>query len=139
MTGELSPTELVLGLLDEVWNRGNLEAAHEYVSDRYTIHHDPGDPGEGDTLDLAQYQDRVRRAREAIPDQHFTVHEILGDAQKVIVTWFCDGRLETSAPNISASGRLTLSGATVYYVQNGRLTGHWQIWTQEPDRRDASS
>jgi hypothetical protein len=138
MSGERSSTELVLGLLDEVWNRGNLEAAHEYVSDRYTIHHDPGDPGEGTTLDVSQYQDRVRKSRETILDQHFTVHEILGDAGKAIVTWFCEGRLEAGAPNVSASSRLTLTGATVYYVQDGRLTGHWQVWAQEPDRDNAS-
>jgi hypothetical protein len=138
MTGGRSSTELVVGLLDEVWNRGNLDAAHEHVSDRYTIHHDPGDPAEGTTLDLAQYQDRVRRSRNAIRDQHFTVHEILGDRHKVIVTWFCDGTLATGARNVSASSRLMRSGATVYYIDNGKLSGHWQVWAQEPDRNDAS-
>ena len=52
-----------------------------------TIHHDPGDPWEGKTLDLAGFQDRVQQSRYAFPDQQFAVQGLFADGDTVVVTW----------------------------------------------------
>ncbi len=36
--------EILARFLKDVWTDGNIEAADQYVAERYTIHHDPGDP-----------------------------------------------------------------------------------------------
>ena len=34
-------------LLEQVWNKGNLDLVDELIAARYTIHHDPGVRGMG--------------------------------------------------------------------------------------------
>ena len=91
-------------------------------------HHDPGDPWNGKELDLAGYKERVRISRAPFPDQAFDVQDILADESKVMVTWLWAGTHKGDFPGFPATGsKITMSGATVYYIADGRLTGHWQI------------
>ena len=114
--------------LAEVWNAGNIEAAERFIAQKYTLHHDPGDPWNGKELDLAGYKERVRISRAPFPDQAFDVQDILADESKVMVTWLWAGTHIGDFPGFPATGsKITMSGATVYYIADGRLTGHWQI------------
>src|SRR3989304_7079116 len=63
--------EIVLKLIDEVWNKGNLNAVDELVSPQYTIKNDPGDALEFKTLDLSVFMQRVSYTRNAFPDLPF--------------------------------------------------------------------
>src|SRR5438034_8237606 len=62
--------------MEEVWNKGNLEAADKYIASPYVIHHDPGDQWEGQSLDLPTFKKRVLYSRQAFPDLHFAIQEI---------------------------------------------------------------
>ena len=95
----------------------------------YTIHHDPGDPWEGKTLDLPGFQDRVQQSRAAFPDQQFAVQGLFADGDTVVVTWLWHATHAGDLPGFPASGRtVRMSGATAYMFDNrDRLTGHWQI------------
>ena len=55
--------ERLVRFIDEVWSAGNVEAADAYLAPRYTLHHDPGDAWDGQTLDLDGYKERVRISR----------------------------------------------------------------------------
>lgn len=66
MTMETQNKELLTQFIDEVWNAGNAEAADRYIAPAYTIHHDPGDPWEKKTLDLARYKERARLSRSQL-------------------------------------------------------------------------
>ncbi|EBW2250074.1 hypothetical protein C9R18_25875, partial [Salmonella enterica subsp. enterica serovar Enteritidis] len=59
--------------LDRVWSSGDIDAIDEFLADRYTIRHDPGDPWNGQTLDIAGFKERVRLSRAPFPDQRFDV------------------------------------------------------------------
>ena len=119
---------LLTQFLAEVWNDGNIEAAGRYVAPKYKIHHDPGDPWDNQELDLAQYMDRVKVSRAPFPDQRFTVQEVLADSQKVLITWLWAATHQGDIPGFPAtSNPIKMSGATVYYFDAGRITGHWQI------------
>jgi steroid delta-isomerase-like uncharacterized protein len=128
MTTETDRKELLRRFIEEVWNEGNVEASDRYLAGRYTIHHDPGDPWHGKALDLAGYKARVRLSRAPCPDQRFDLRELFADGDAVVATWFWSG---THAGNLSGfppSGRvLRMSGATVYYFDGNRISGHWQI------------
>lgn len=114
--------------LREVWSEGNVEAAGKYVAPRYVIHHDPGDPWEGKTLDLGGYKQRVEVSRAPFPDQHFDVQELFADGGSVVVTWRWTATHKGDFPGFPASGkRIKMSGATVYYFDGSLITGHWQI------------
>jgi steroid delta-isomerase-like uncharacterized protein len=119
---------LVLQFLEEVWNRGDIEASRKYVGGRYTLHHDPGDPWDGKELDLTEFEERVRISRMPFPDQHFDVQDVLADNEKVMLTWNWRGTHLGDLPGFPPSGQqITMTGATVYYIDNQKITGHWQL------------
>lgn len=114
--------------LDEVWSSGDLAACDRYIAPRYTIFHDPGDPWEKREVDLAGYKERVALSRAPFPDQCFTVQEMIGEGEKVAVSWLWSATHQGDLPGFPASGkRITMSGITIYSFENGRLTGHWQL------------
>lgn len=122
------PKALLVTFLEDVWNKGDVAAAERYVAPRYKIHHDPGDPWDGQELDLAGYQERVRLSRAPFPDQRFEVVRMLAESGAVAVTWRWTGTHLGDLPGFPASKRvIRMSGATLYDVAGGFLTGHWQI------------
>ena len=118
----------VEGLLRDVWNHGDVEAASRYIAPIYTIHHDPGDPWRGQQLNVETYKERARILRAPFPDQHFDVHTLLAEGDTVIVTWLWSATHAGDLPGFPATGRrIHMSGATVYDFTAGRISGHWQI------------
>ncbi len=113
----------------EIWDEGNAEAADDYLAAAYTIHHDPGDPWEGRTLDRAGFKDRVRQSRAAFPDQRFDIQALIAEGGDVVMTWLWTGTHRGDLPGFPATGKpIRMSGATLYrFDDEDRLTGHWQI------------
>ncbi len=113
----------------EVWDEGDADAADAHVADAYVIRHDPGDPWDGMTLDLAGFKDRVRRSRAAFPDQRFDIQGLFADGDEVVMTWLWAATHGGDLPGFPATGKtVRMSGATVYsFDEEERLTGHWQI------------
>lgn len=119
---------LLRAFIEDVWNSGDAEAAARYVAPRYTIHHDPGDPWEGRELDLAGYQERVRSSRAPFPDQRFRIRDLFAEDDRVVMTWEWEATHQGDIPGFPATGNpIRMTGATVYYVEGDRFTGHWQI------------
>jgi steroid delta-isomerase-like uncharacterized protein len=120
--------DLLTRFLEDVWNVGDVDASKKYLAPKYTIHHDPGDPWDRQELDVAGYMERVRLSRAPFPDQRFTVQDVLADANRVVITWLWGATHKGDIPGFPATGNhITMSGATVYYFDNGLLSGHWQI------------
>ncbi len=113
----------------EVWSNGEAERCDTYLADTYTIHHDPGDPWDGQALDVEGFKTRVRLSRAPFPDQQFHVCEMIADENRVMVTWLWAATHTADHPSFPASGKpITMSGATVYYFDSAdKITGHWQI------------
>jgi len=119
-----SSAAVVIEYLDTVWNAGNVDAVAQYVSDEgYTIRRDPGDAWEGRTLTVSELAERVRSYLEQVPGI-FTVQEILDDGHKVMVTWLWSPTVDGDLRGDAAA-----AGATVYYLEGGKLCGHWQVTT----------
>ena len=120
---------LLEAFIQDVWNRGDVNAAERYLASRYTIRHDPGDPWEGRVLDLDGFKARVRLSRAPFPDQTFDIQQLGADGDAVIMTWLWSGSHLADIPGFPASGKLIrMSGATTYFFSpQRRLTGHWQV------------
>jgi len=120
--------EILAAFIQEVWNEGNLAAADKYIAGKYTIRHDPGDPWDKQELDLQGFKDRLRLSRAPFPDQRFEIQELFADGEAVVMTWFWTGTHLGDMPGFPATGiSIQMSGATVYYFEGERITGHWQI------------
>jgi steroid delta-isomerase-like uncharacterized protein len=123
-----SNTNTLAEFIEEVWNLGHAEAAARFIAPTYTIHHDPGDPWDQRELDPAAFIERVRLSRAPFPDQRFDVRDMVAEGEKVLITWLWSGTHEGDLPGFPATGRrVTMSGATAYYFERGRITGHWQV------------
>jgi predicted ester cyclase len=120
---------IVDNFLRTVWSNGDIERCDHFVAASYTIHHDPGDPWDGQSLDLAGFKNRVSISRSPFPDQQFHVLDILSDESKVMVMWLWAATHLGDLPNFPATGsKISMSGATVYYFDGAdRITGHWQV------------
>lgn len=128
MKSEGDTKALLAEFIEEVWNRGKAEVAGRYVAPRYTVHHDPGDPWEGRELDLAGFQERVRVSRAPFPDQRFRILDLVAEGNRVVMTWDWTATHQGDLPGFPATGHpVRTSGATVYFVDGGRFTGHWQV------------
>lgn len=120
--------ETVKKLLDEVWSKGDLEAVDHLISPQYKIQHDPGDQWEGKTLDIATYKERVKQSRAIFPDQKFYIDDILSEDNKVAISWHFTGTQKGNIPGLPTTNKkVTVSGITIYYFANGKITGHWQV------------
>jgi len=115
--------------MEEIWNNGNLDSADKYIQIPYVIHHDPGDPWEGQSLDLATFKKRVLQSRHIFPDLHFTVKEIVGEGDKVAISWQLEGTHKGDMAGLPppTGKKVKVSGLTIYYFSNGKITGHWQV------------
>lgn len=115
--------------IKDVWDHGDFNAAGRLLADRYTIHHDPGDPWEGRTLDLAGYIERVRLSRAPFPDQAFDIQHMCADGSAVMMTWLWRGTHLADLAGFPATRKqVRMSGATTYlFTSEDRLSGHWQI------------
>jgi steroid delta-isomerase-like uncharacterized protein len=119
---------LLAEFMEEVWNKGNMENLDKYISPPYVIHRDPGDPWEGQSLDLPTFKKRVLQSRHIFPDLHFAVQEIVGERDKVAISWYLEGTQKGDVPGLPASGkRVRVPGLTLYSFANGKITGHWQV------------
>ncbi|HMK43019.1 MAG TPA: ester cyclase [Dissulfurispiraceae bacterium] len=128
MTVGRNAKEVLAEFIREVWSEGNIEASDKYIAPKYKIFHDPGDPWEGQELDLAGYKERVRTLRAAFPDQLFDIQGLFADGDAVVLTWLWSATHRGDIPGFPATGKsITMSGATAYFFEGDRLAGHWQI------------
>lgn len=127
-----SPTDdrktLLREFFEEVWNAGNVAACDRFLAPTYVVHHDPGDPWHGKTLDLQGFKDRVSQSRAPFPDQRFEIRELVGKGDVIACSWLWNGTHLGQLAHFPPTGRLlTMSGITLYYFDATRITGHWQV------------
>jgi predicted ester cyclase len=129
MIGTDARKRRLAAFIHEVWDLGREDAVAAYLADAYTLHHDPGDPWEGRTLDLGGYCERLWISRAAFPDQAFDIQAMFADGEAVVMTWLWAATHLGDLPDFAATGQtIRMSGATAYFFDaEDRLTGHWQI------------
>jgi steroid delta-isomerase-like uncharacterized protein len=115
--------------IEEVWNQGHLDLINELVGPQYVIHHDPGDPWEGKTLDLATCKKRISDSRRPFPDLRFDIQEMIAEGEKVAISWYMSGTQQGHIPGLSTTNnKIKVSGLTIYFFAEGKITGHWQVF-----------
>jgi steroid delta-isomerase-like uncharacterized protein len=106
----------------------SVDRSEKYISRKYTIHHDPGDPWDHQELNVEGFKERVRLSRAPFPDQHFAIQKLIAEGNAVAMTWLWTGTHKGDMPGFPASGKqIRMSGATVYFFDGERISGHWQI------------
>jgi steroid delta-isomerase-like uncharacterized protein len=117
--------QVVRCFYEELWNRGNLDAADKVVADDY-IRHDlrPGDapPGPAGQKAVAE------KFRSAFPDVHLEVEAIVADGDLVVARWTMTGTHSGAWGDIAPTGRqIRVSGVNFFRIVEGKIAEIWNL------------
>jgi len=113
-------------VVDEAWNKGNLDALDELHSVDYIEHHAPFPDVEG----LEAFKQMVVSAHKTYPDFHITIHELILEGDKLASRWSWTGTHlgQTQQLAISPTGKLiTLTGSHILHIEGDKLIEGWQF------------
>jgi len=119
---------LIRRFYEEVWNKGNLDAADTIFADDY-VRHDlrPGNPLPGP----AGQKKIAADFRAAFPDLHMTIDVIVAEGDMIAARWTTEGTNTGQWGNIPPTGkRAKFSGVNIFRIANGRVV---EIWNHRDD------
>lgn len=113
---------LVRRLLEEVYNRGNLDAAEELVAQDYVRHGGPADRVSGPE----GYKGAISALRSAFPDYELTIEDLVAEGDKVVTRYAERGTHRGEFMGLAPEGkRVEVTGIGVQRVSGGRLAEEW--------------
>ena len=113
---------LVRRYLDEVWQKGNVMAADEFLAPNYRRYLSPT----AAPLDVAGQKQRLAGFRAAFPDIQITLEDIFAEGDRVAFRSTMRGTHQGAFLGLAPTGRaVTVSLVDVMRVENGRLVEHW--------------
>ena len=116
---------LVRRLIEEVWNQGNLTVFDEPSAPNF-IHHDPDFPNFQTRKDYRQW---VTQTRNAFPDLHLTIEDVIAEGDQVVTRWTFRGTNTgdmVTPLHIPATGKqVTVTGITISRLAGGKFIEDW--------------
>ncbi len=110
-------------VIEELFNRGNLEAADELIAPDYVLH-DPASPEE--VRGPEGFKRFVGTFRTAFPDLHVTIEEQIAEGGKMVTRYTVRGTHQGELMGLPASGkRVTIVGAGVTHASGGKFVETW--------------
>jgi steroid delta-isomerase-like uncharacterized protein len=117
---------IVRRLFAELWNNGNLSVAGELFAPNYQ-HHDASTPDFGRGPDSEKK--RASLYRNAFPDVHFTIEDVIAEGETVMTRWSCRGTHKGDLNGIAATNKqFTITGITIARVSNGKIAEGFVNW-----------
>ncbi len=121
MSAEENKT-LIREIIEEVWNKGDLAAVDRYFAPDY-VDHTPF-PGQGPGPE--GYRQVVTAIREAFPDLHLTLGDILGEGDKVAFRYTMEGTHQGDFMGIPPTGKpFSVGGMIFARVAEGKAAERW--------------
>jgi steroid delta-isomerase-like uncharacterized protein len=119
---------LLRRFMEQVWNTGNVARVDDFLAETYTIHSDPGDPWNGQTLNREAFKERLIVSRTPFPDLRFELGDAVSEGDRVAICWTMVGTQTGPMAGRPATGRpIRVQGMTVYFFSQDRITGHRQV------------
>lgn len=115
---------LVRRWFEDVWNRGNIDAADELLAPRAVLH-EAGISGEP-SLDVEDFKTHWAAIRTAIPDIHFDVVFLFEAGEHVAARLAVTGTHSGPGLGLEPSGRsFRVTGMVIARVRDGKLVEGW--------------
>jgi steroid delta-isomerase-like uncharacterized protein len=106
---------------DELFSRGDLDAANEILSADF-VDHLTG----GDERGLEELKHYVIMYRSAFPDIQDTVEEVVAEGDKVVVRWTSRGTHQGEFMGVAPTGRhVTFSGMRLFRIAENKIVESW--------------
>jgi steroid delta-isomerase-like uncharacterized protein len=117
---------IVRRLFAELWNTGNLSMADQIFAPTYE-HHDSSTPDFGRGPDSEKK--RASLYRNAFPDMHLTIEDVIAEGETVMTRWSCQGTHKGDLNGIAPTGkRITINGVTIARVSAGKIVEGFVNW-----------
>jgi steroid delta-isomerase-like uncharacterized protein len=126
MAGPLDASkQLVVRFYDELWNRGNFDAADELVAHDYVRH----DLRRGDAPPGPAGQKAVAQSfRAAFPDMRLEVEALVAEGDLVVARWTISGTHSGSWGDVAPTGRnVRFTGVNFFRVADGKIAEIWNV------------
>lgn len=120
---------LVQRWFEEVWNQGRDSAIDELLSLEGKVFGltEPDTEVQGPE----QFKPFVHNLRDAFPDMHVTVEDMLAEADKVIARFRVTGTHKGGGLGVAATGRkINITGMSIVQIKNEKLVQGWSNWDQ---------
>ena len=123
MSGEENKA-IVRRYLEEIWNSGDLEVAHEIVTPavvlRSSLRHMEG---------LEAFKEFVAVVRTVFPDIHFTTEDLIAQGDEVAAHWTMTGTQEGDFMGMAATGKhFIVPGVSILRLSEGKVAEAWLLW-----------
>lgn len=106
--------------LDEIWNKGNLEAADELTSPEFVAQ--TNTLGLAANTDLVQMKRSVAMYRSGFPDLRITLDDMIAESDMVAVRFTATGTHLGQMLGIPPTGkRVSVVNITLYHMRDGRI------------------
>ena len=110
--------------MEEVFNKGNLKAADEFMSKSF-IEHNPF-PGQGPGVE--GFKQVMSALRQAFPDLSLAVDDIFADGEKVVIRSTMKGTHKGNFMKMPPSGKkISVEGIDIVRMADGKAVEHWGI------------
>lgn len=114
--------EVARRFIEECWNKGDKAAMRDVIADKCR-YHDPAFPG------VQNLPEHIATCRSAFPDLRFTIEDMIGERNEVVIHWTVRGTQKGPFLGIQPTNRAcTVSGTSISRIEGGKLVEHWADW-----------
>jgi predicted ester cyclase len=113
---------LVLRLVEQAWNKGDMTVIDELLSPDYVLHI----AGPGARQDRESYKEAVGMYHKAFPDFHFTIEDMIACGDKVVIRCKLTGTQEGEFMSHPPTGsEVTLTAISIRRIEDGKVVEEW--------------
>jgi steroid delta-isomerase-like uncharacterized protein len=114
--------EIARRFIEECWNHGDKAAMRDLIADKCR-YHDPVFPG------VDNVEQHITSCRSAFPDLRFTIEDMIGERNEVVVHWTVRGTHKGPFLGVQPTNRAcTVSGTSISRMEGGKLVEQWADW-----------
>ncbi len=119
---EDSSKALIREIIEEVWNKGNLEAVDRYFADEYIDRN----PLPGQAPGREGYKQAVAIIRAAFPDLHLVLEDILAEGDKAAFRYTMSGTHRGEFMGLPPTDRpFSVAGMIFVRIADGKAVERW--------------
>lgn len=114
--------EIARRYVEDCWNKGDKKAMRDLVAEKCRFH-DPVFPG------VENIEQHIMTCRTAFPDLNFTIEDMIGERNEVVVHWTVRGTQRGPFLGVQPTNRAcNVSGTSITRIDGGKIVEHWADW-----------
>ena len=115
---------LVRRYFEEIWDKGNLDAADQLFATNFVRYGSAGT--EGAVRGLEGFKQLVTLYRTAFPDLRVPIEDVVAEGDRVVARWTARGTHQGDLMGNAPSGnRVAVSGILIDRVSGGKIEEEW--------------